>query len=63
MAAGPPSGSTNRKVKAPAGSYTATATLIGGSGASHSANFTTNGQGPQKEITITFARPTSTPSQ
>ena len=43
--------------KAPAGSYTATATLIGGSGASHSANFTTNGQGPQKEITITFARP------
>ena len=44
-------------VKAPAGSYTATATLIGGSGQSHSANFTTKGSGPQKEITILFARP------
>lgn len=52
-------------VKAPAGSYTATASLIGGSGASHSANFTTNGSGPQKEITITFARPSNAtpPSQ
>ena len=43
--------------KAPAGSYTATATLIGGSGQSHSADFTTSGSGAQKEITITFARP------
>jgi hypothetical protein len=43
--------------KAPAGSYTATATLVGGSGQSHSANFTTSGSGAQKEITITFARP------
>ncbi len=42
--------------KAPAGKYTATATLIGGSGASHSANFATNG-GAQKEVTITFPRP------
>ena len=47
--------------KAPAGSYTATATLVGGSGQSHSANFTTSGSGAQKEITITFARP-STPA-
>ena len=43
--------------KAPAGKYTATATLIGGSGASHSTNFSTSGSGVQKEITITFARP------
>ncbi|HWX88670.1 MAG TPA: hypothetical protein VNY75_00080 [Rhizomicrobium sp.] len=43
-------------LKAPSGSYTATATLIGGSGQSHSANFTI-GSGAQKEITITFARP------
>ena len=41
--------------KAPAGSYTATATMIGGSGRSHSTNFSTNG-GAQKEITITFPR-------
>ncbi len=44
-------------VKAPAGSYTATATMIGGSGQSHSADFTTTGTGAQKEITITFPRP------
>jgi len=44
-------------VKAPAGSYTATASLIGGSGASHSAHFTTSGGGAQKEITIIFPRP------
>ena len=48
--------------KAPAGSYTATATLVGGSGGSsgsggHSANFTITGSGAQKAITITFARP------
>ncbi len=42
--------------KAPAGSYTATATMIGGSGQSHSANFTTSGSGAQKEITIIFPR-------
>ena len=41
--------------KPPAGGYTATATLIGGSGQSHSANFTTAGSGAQKEITIMFA--------
>jgi len=45
--------------KAPAGSYTATATMIGGSGQSHSVNFTTSGSGPQKEITIAFQRPAS----
>ncbi|MEY4965033.1 MAG: hypothetical protein RL274_616 [Pseudomonadota bacterium] len=42
------------------GSYTATASLIGGSGASNSQNFTTSGSGAQKEITITFARPSNT---
>ncbi len=50
--------------KAPAGSYTATAAMIGGSGGSsgsgaHSANFTTSGGGAQKTITITFQRPVS----
>jgi hypothetical protein len=45
--------------KAPAGKYTATATMIGGSGQSHSVNFTTSGSGPQKEITIAFQRPAS----
>jgi hypothetical protein len=45
--------------KAPAGSYTATATMIGGSGQSHSAHFTTTGNGAQKEFTITFQRPAS----
>lgn len=43
-----------------AGSYTATATMIGGSGATSSQNFTTDGNGPQKEITLTFARPSNT---
>jgi hypothetical protein len=43
--------------KAPAGSYTATASMIGGSGQSHSANVTTSGLGAQKTITLTFARP------
>ena len=44
-------------IKAPAGSYTATASMIGGSGQSHSANFTTSGSGAQKTITLTFQRP------
>ena len=48
--------------KAPAGNYTATATMIGGSGASHSANFSTNG-GAQKEVTITFPRPAQASAQ
>jgi hypothetical protein len=43
--------------KAPAGKYTATASLIGGSGQSHSASFTTSGGGAQKQITIVFPRP------
>ena len=47
--------------KAPAGQYTATATLIGGSGQSHSASFTTSGSG-QKEITILFKAPSGPPS-
>ena len=38
--------------KAAPGQYTATATLIGGSGQSHSASFTSGSV--QKEITITF---------
>ena len=40
--------------KAPPGQYTATATLIGGSGQSHSASFTTSGGGAQKEVNILF---------
>lgn len=39
--------------KAPPGAYTATATLIGGSGRSSSSNFTAGTA--QKEVTITFA--------
>lgn len=46
--------------KAPAGKYSATATLIGGSGQSHSARFTTSGMG-QKEVTILF-KPASMPA-
>ena len=49
--------------KAPAGSYTATASLIGGSGQSHSANVSTNGNGPQKTITLTFSRPPAAAGQ
>lgn len=45
-----------------AGSYTATATLIGGSGAASSQNLTTDGTGPQKEITLTFNRPSNQPA-
>ena len=41
-------------LKAPAGNYTASAMIVGGSGASRSASFTTSGSGPQKELTITF---------
>jgi len=48
--------------KPPAGSYTATASLIGGSGQSHSANVTTTGSGGQKEVTIMFARPAEAPA-
>ena len=48
--------------KAPAGSYTATATMLGGSGASHSTNFSPNG-GAQKEVTITFPRPAQPSAQ
>jgi hypothetical protein len=44
-----------------AGSYTATATLIGGGGSS-SQNFTTSGEGAQKEITLTFNRPSNQPA-
>jgi len=41
--------------KPPAGSYTATASLIGGSRTAH-ANFTTAGSGTQKEVTLLFPR-------
>ncbi len=44
-------------LRAPAGSYTATATLIGGSGRSSNVDFQTSGGGAQKEITITFPSP------
>ena len=45
--------------KAPGGRYTATASLIGGSGRSSSTNFSSSGSGPQKEITITFPLPSN----
>jgi hypothetical protein len=45
--------------KAPPGQYTATATLIGGSGQSHSASFTSGSA--QKEVTILFSRPPAEP--
>jgi hypothetical protein len=41
--------------KPPAGSYTATASLIGGGNSAH-ASFTTAGQGAQKEVTLMFPR-------
>jgi len=47
--------------KAPAGQYTATATLIGGSGQSHSASFSAPGSG-QKVVTIIFKAPSGSPS-
>ena len=46
--------------KAPPGQYTATATLIGGSGQSHSASFTSGSA--QKEVTIVFKAPSGPPS-
>lgn len=45
--------------QAPPGRYTATATLIGGSGQSHSVSFTAGGSG-QKEVNILF-KPSSPP--
>lgn len=44
------------------GQYTATATLIGGSGQSHSASFSTNGAG-QKEVNILFKPAAAPPTQ
>ena len=41
--------------KPPAGGYTATASLIGGSSTAH-ANFTTAGGGTQKEVTLVFPK-------
>ena len=41
--------------KPPAGSYTATASLIGGGGSAH-ASFTTGGSGAQKEVTLLFPK-------
>jgi hypothetical protein len=41
--------------KPPAGSYTATASLIGGTRSAH-ASFTTSGSGAQKEVTLVFPR-------
>ena len=48
--------------KPPAGSYTATATLIGGSGSAKSASFTTSPSAPQKEINLLFRVPPETPA-
>jgi len=47
--------------KAPPGRYTATASLIGGSGQSHSASFSIGGAG-QKEVNILFNVPSGPPS-
>ncbi|HEY2007994.1 MAG TPA: hypothetical protein VGH23_03320 [Rhizomicrobium sp.] len=47
--------------KAPPGQYTATATLIGGSGQSHSASFTSGAA--QKEVNILFKPPAQPPTQ
>ena len=47
--------------KPAAGNYSATATLIGGSGMSRTVNFTAPGSG-QKEVTITFPVPSGVPS-
>jgi len=41
--------------KPPAGSYTATASLIGANNSAH-ASFVTSGQGAQKEVTLLFPR-------
>jgi hypothetical protein len=49
--------------KVPAGSYIATATLIGGSGKPYSANFTSTGHPPQKEITLTFGEMAPAPTR
>src|SRR3954464_7639238 len=47
--------------KTGAGAYTATASLIGGSGMSRTVNFTAPASG-QKEVTITFPVPSGPPS-
>ena len=47
--------------KPPAGSYTATASLIGGSGSAHSANFSTSGRARRRKSPSLFARPRSGP--
>jgi hypothetical protein len=49
--------------KAPAGKYTATATMLGGSGQSRSTSFTTTGSGAQKDVTIMFSRPSQPAGQ
>jgi hypothetical protein len=47
-------------LRAPPGRYTATATLIGGSGQSHSASFTSGAA--QREVTILFKSPSAPPA-
>ena len=47
--------------KAPPGRYTATATLIGGSGQSNSASFSIGSAG-QKEVNILFKAPSAPPA-
>ena len=41
-------------LKAPAGKYSASASIVGGSGVSRSTAFSTSGSGPQRELTIMF---------
>jgi hypothetical protein len=45
--------------KLPGGKYTATATLIGGSAAPHSADILTSGSGKQEKVEISFAHPSA----
>ncbi|OJT96833.1 MAG: hypothetical protein BGN82_07910 [Alphaproteobacteria bacterium 65-7] len=47
-------------VKAPPGSYSATATLVRDTTISRSVNFSTSGSGPQRELTLMFPVPAAT---
>lgn len=49
-------------VKAPSGSYGATAALVSDAAVSRSVNFSTTGSGPQKELTLMFPVPAATAS-
>ena len=49
-------------VKAPPGRYSATAALVSDAAVSRSADFSTSGSGPQKELTLMFPVPAATAS-